>query len=88
MLDEAGGPIQFVRRFEAERDGPRLDWLVYRWSRGVDLTLLFLGLRRLFEQGVTLRRLFTRGLRPEHTSAREALDAAVEALRDAVLSEA
>ena len=50
VLDEAGGPIQFVREFEADRDGPRLDWLVYRWSRGIDLTLLFLGLRRLFEQ--------------------------------------
>lgn len=88
VLDEAGGPIQFVREFEADRDGPRLDWLVYRWSRGIDLTLLFLGLRRLFEQGLTLRQLFTRGFRPEHKSAREALDGAVESLRDAVLAEA
>lgn len=88
VLDEGGGPIQFVRDFDADRDGPRLDWLVYRWSRGIDLTLLFLGLRRLFEGGLTLRRLFTGGFRPEHESVGQALDAAVETLRDAVLAEA
>lgn len=88
VLDEGGGPAQFVRDFDAERDGPRLDWLVYRWSRGIDLTLLFLGIKRLFAEGVTLRCLFTRGFRPEHKSARQALDEAVEALRDATLAEA
>ena len=65
LLDVMGpSPSAFVRRFEPERDGTRLDHLGHRWTRGRDLVALVWILRQMLEVAGSLEQFFVDGDTP------------------------
>ncbi len=85
--DARGGPRRWVLGFDAE-DAEALAPLVYRWNRGVDLSLLALAAGRILRERGRLGAVFEAGWRPEHADLGPALEAGVLALRAAGLAEA
>lgn len=67
-------PADSVRRFDEARDGHRLEPIVHRWTRGDDLIALFAVLREMLRQAGSIEAFFARGLAPDATDVREALD--------------
>jgi uncharacterized protein (TIGR02757 family) len=81
-IDAGGGPRAFVDRFVADDGVPFADH-VYRWTRGGDHVLLFLGLRDVLTTHGSLEALFD-----VPGTLRERLVHAVDVLRDAVVEAA
>jgi uncharacterized protein (TIGR02757 family) len=54
-------PADFVREFNASRDGARIEPLVHRWIRGRDLVALLLILRRMLREAGSIERFFVAG---------------------------
>ncbi len=68
-------PAEFVRQFEPARDRAKLDHLVHRWTRGVDLAALLWVLRQMLDIDGSIERFFARGLTSEAEDVEAALDA-------------
>lgn len=68
-------PAEFVRRFDAKRDGASLAPLVHRWIRGRDLAALMLVLQRMLDQAGTIENFFIEGDDPSAPDVGPALDA-------------
>lgn len=79
--DAVGGPRAWVEGFDPERDGPALAPLVYRWNRGIDVTLLLSALQRVYGRVDSLEEL----LGDPADGLRVGLGRAVEALRTAAV---
>ncbi|RPJ78610.1 MAG: TIGR02757 family protein, partial [Acidobacteria bacterium] len=60
---EASGkaPAAYVRSFEPRRDGPLLEGLAHRWTRGPDLVALFWILRMMLEEAGSVEGFFRKG---------------------------
>ena len=71
-------PAAFVRRFEPERDGVRVQPLAHRWTRGVDLIALLWILRRMLEQTGSIEAFFLHGYRLDAEDIGGALDSFCE----------
>ena len=82
LADDRGGPRAWVDGFDVERDAAALAPLVYRWNRGVDVSLLALGLRDLLAGGRSLEEHLPAPVEARADLA-EALDAFIGALRGA-----
>ena len=54
-------PAQFVREFDPSRERARLEPLVHRWIRGLDLTALLLILQRMLRDAGSIEAFFTAG---------------------------
>ncbi|MCA9489753.1 MAG: TIGR02757 family protein [Myxococcales bacterium] len=81
--DARGGPRRWVDGFDPEDDAASLASLVYRWNRGVDVSLLALSLKALLLEGVSLERHL-----PTNVDLADALDALVLAMRSAAVQQA
>jgi uncharacterized protein (TIGR02757 family) len=57
-------PAAFVTGFEPERDGPPLQPIVHRWTRGVDLVALLWVLKGILQRHGSMERAFAIGLAP------------------------
>ena len=68
-------PAEFVRRFDAARDGERLHPLVHRWIRGRDLVALLLILQRMLRESGSVEEFFLAGDDPSAADVGPALDA-------------
>jgi uncharacterized protein (TIGR02757 family) len=66
----------------------RLSGVFYRWTRGVDIALLFSAIQGVLQRYDTLEALFTAGFESGHQTVREALIHAVEELRAEALQAA
>ncbi len=51
LADASGGPRSWVEDFDVAVDGPKIFPLVHRWTRGRDLVLFLLALRRVLDGG-------------------------------------
>ena len=67
-------PADFVRRFDPQRDGPRLAPLVHRWIRGRDLIALLLVLQRMQQEAGTIEQFFAAGDDPAADTVGPALE--------------
>ncbi len=67
-------PADFVRRFDARRDGGPLAPLVHRWIRGRDLVALLLVLQRMLREAGSIEGFFVAGDDASTPDIREALD--------------
>jgi uncharacterized protein (TIGR02757 family) len=54
-------PAEFVRHFDARRDGPALEPLVHRWTRGADLAALVLVLQAMLRVHGSIEGCFLAG---------------------------
>jgi uncharacterized protein (TIGR02757 family) len=54
-------PAAFVRRFDPERDAPRFDAFVHRWTKGRDVAGVLWILRHMLETSGSLERFFLDG---------------------------
>ena len=54
-------PSRFVRQFDPEREGSRLEPLVHRWISGRDLMALLIILRRMLDEAGSIEAFFLRG---------------------------
>jgi len=82
LLDVMGpSPSAFVRRFEPERDGTRLDHLGHRWTRGRDLVALLWILRQMLERAGSLEQFFVEGNTPSSPDIGPGLDRFCERAR-------
>jgi uncharacterized protein (TIGR02757 family) len=68
-------PAEFVRGFEPARDRRRLDHLVHRWTRGIDLAALVWILRQMLDSHGSIEAFFVDGANPAAETVEEALDA-------------
>lgn len=74
VLDVLGpSPAAFVRRFEPQRDGKRLNDFVHRWTRGSDLTALLWTMRTMLEHG-SIEAFFLKGYDRSGVDVAAALD--------------
>jgi uncharacterized protein (TIGR02757 family) len=55
------GPAAFIRDFQQQRDGVRLDGFVHRFNTGADIALLCRVLRAMSEEAGSLERFFLTG---------------------------
>jgi uncharacterized protein (TIGR02757 family) len=67
-------PAEFVRRFDAARDGARLAPLVHRWIRGRDLAALLLILQRMLHEAGSIEDFFVAGDYPSAADVSPGLD--------------
>lgn len=67
-------PAAFVRAFEPARDRPRLEHLVHRWTKGVDLAALLWVLRQMIDAEGSIEGFFARDLDPEAEDVQAALE--------------
>ena len=79
VADQSGGPAQWARNFDPERDSEALLPLIYRWNRGIDWVLLISGLRELYQRVDSLEVLL------QGTELPDALDHLVSKIQDAVV---
>jgi uncharacterized protein (TIGR02757 family) len=68
-------PAEYVRRFDAARDGEALRPLVHRWIRGRDLMALLLVLQRMLRESGSIERFFLAGDDPSTPDVSAALNA-------------
>ncbi len=68
-------PAEYVRRFDAVRDGDALRPLVHRWIRGRDLMALLLVLQRMLRESGSIENFFLAGDDPTAPDVSAALDA-------------
>jgi uncharacterized protein (TIGR02757 family) len=67
-------PADYVRRFDAARDGAALAPLVHRWIRGRDLVALVIVLQRMLREHESIEGFFLAGDDPASPDIRAALD--------------
>ncbi|MGE3841629.1 MAG: TIGR02757 family protein [Vicinamibacterales bacterium] len=67
-------PARWVTRFDAARDGHRLQPIVHRWTRGDDLIALLAVLRDILRRAGSLEGFFSEGLAPDAVDVREAIE--------------
>lgn len=67
-------PAEFVRRFDAARDGAAMAPLVHRWIRGRDLAALMLVLQRMLREAGSIEGFFLAGDDPRTPDIGPALD--------------
>jgi uncharacterized protein (TIGR02757 family) len=67
-------PAAFVRGFDPARHGPALASLVHRWTRGDDLCLLLLAVRRMIDEAGSIEAFFLDG----HDPASEDVEPSLE----------
>ena len=72
LMDQAGGPIRYVRRFDAEK-AEGLRPILYRWNRHPDFAFLFQTLQAVYRHHDSLGTLLQPG--PVKTSLGLAIDA-------------
>jgi uncharacterized protein (TIGR02757 family) len=72
-------PARFVRRFDPARNGPPLEPLVHRWTRGADLSALMLVLQAMIRRAGSIERFFATGHDPAHDDVGPALETFSEA---------
>lgn len=87
QADAAGGPRAWVTGF-GELDAVQLSPLIYRWNRGIDLSLLARAAGRVLRAHGRLGAVVERAWRPEHPHLGPAMEALILALREAALLEA
>jgi uncharacterized protein (TIGR02757 family) len=68
-------PAEFIRQFQADRDGLALRPIVHRWTRGEDLTGLILILQQLISAHGSLEAAFSSSLDPDADDVEHALEA-------------
>lgn len=66
-------PAEFVRRFDAKRDGRALKPIVHRWTKGDDLTALVLILQKMLMRG-SIEAFFLEGYDPKAADLSGALE--------------
>ncbi|MCB9686991.1 MAG: TIGR02757 family protein [Alphaproteobacteria bacterium] len=81
--DGRGGPRRWVDGFDPETDAATLSPLVYRWNRGVDVSLLALALKDLLAGRASLEEHL-----PADGELSDALDALILAVREAAVRSA
>jgi uncharacterized protein (TIGR02757 family) len=87
LLEVMGpAPAAFVRRFEPERDGTRLEHLGHRWTRGRDLVALLWILRQMLEAAGSLEQFFVDGDTPSSPDIGPGLDRFCERARQVDLT--
>jgi uncharacterized protein (TIGR02757 family) len=67
-------PAQYVRRFDPDRERPRLEPLVHRWISGRDLLALLIVLRRMLTEAGSIEAFFLQGDNEESPHIGPALD--------------
>jgi uncharacterized protein (TIGR02757 family) len=67
-------PADFVRRFDARRQGPAFAGLVHRWTRGPDLVALLWVVKQMLERADTIEGFFGESYDPESADIEGALD--------------
>lgn len=67
-------PADYVRRFDPERETPRLSSIVHRWIRGADLVALLWILKQMLDRRGSIEGFFLEGFDPATADLGPALD--------------